>query len=75
MSLLYQAYLFKRKKGASEKNKADLFETSEATVHYWGEDEDNNGSYVPAVGGVGADSFGAPPTTHALNRATVDPQL
>lgn len=73
MSLLYQAYLFKRKKGAREKNKADSFET---TVHYWGEGEDNNGSYVPAAsGGEKADSFGAPPTKHALNWATVDPRF
>lgn len=47
MSLLYQAYLLKRKKGAREENKADLFDN---TVHYWGEGEANNGGYLPAVG-------------------------
>lgn len=72
MWVYYTKHIYLReKKGAREKNKADLFKT---TVHYWGEDEDNNGSYVPAVWG-GADSFGAPPTTHALNRATVDSQF
>lgn len=54
MSLLYQAYLLKRKKGAREENKADLFDN---TVHYWGEGEANNGSYLPAVGVGGWDKM------------------
>lgn len=59
MWVYYTKHIYLReKKGAREKNKADLFET---TVHYWGKDENNNVSYVPAVGGErGADSFGAP---------------
>lgn len=75
MSLLYQAYLLKRKKGAREENKADLFDN---TVHYWGEGEANNGSYLPAVGvgGVGQDdSLGASPTKHTFNWVTTDPQF
>lgn len=49
MWVYYTKHIYLREKnGAREKNKADLFKT---TVHYWGEDADNNGSYVPAVGG------------------------
>lgn len=49
MWVYYTKHIYLReKKGAREKNKADLFET---TVHYWGEDEDIMAAMYQQLGG------------------------
>lgn len=49
MWVYYTKHIYLReKKGAREKNKADLFET---TVHYWGEDENIMAAMYQQLGG------------------------